>query len=99
MKAKLVFEDWRMVGQTESIYGTPLGVELSIGDLHSGTTFKAKVIFDAPEIAREIALAFKHGAYPVFRLIPEIAGLGAIIGKWPGVETDEEITKALEELS
>src|SRR3990172_2494688 len=27
MKAKLVFEDWRMVGQTESIYGTPLGLE------------------------------------------------------------------------
>jgi hypothetical protein len=26
-------------------------------------------------------------------------GLGAIIGRWPGEETDEEIRKALEELS
>lgn len=70
MKCRLVMEDWRQVGNAESIYSTPLGVDLSMGDMHSGTTFEA-VIKLPPHITGEIEAAWReHGAYPVLRLMP-----------------------------
>ena len=71
MKCKLVFDDWRQIGKDESIYGTELGIRLSLGDLHSGTTFDAGVTL-SKEVEDEILEVMKeHKAYPVFRLIPE----------------------------
>ena len=73
MTVDLVMDDWRKVGEPKSIYNTPLGVELSAGDLHSGTTFRAVVVFEQ-NVAWEIERAFKeHGAYPVFRFVPSMA--------------------------
>ena len=71
MKIKLVFEDWRQVGKSESIYNTQLGMDLSCGDLHSGTTFDADITI--PEDAeQEILQAYEDDkAYPVFRIIPQ----------------------------
>ncbi len=70
LDCRLVLEDWRKHGEPDSIYDTELGVELTMGDLHSGTTFPATVTLPA-EVAREIEAAYaEHGAYPVFRLVP-----------------------------
>lgn len=72
MRIKLVFEDWRKKGRSSSIYNTRLGMSLSMGDLHSGTTLDAQLLIDDPEIEREISAAYKdHKAYAVFRVIPE----------------------------
>jgi len=69
MKCELVFEDWRQYGKPDSIYSTELGVELSLGDLHSGTTFDAEVHLP-PEVEIEIEKAMReHAAYPVFRVL------------------------------
>lgn len=71
MKVKLVFDDWRQIGKPDSIYNTELGLALSSGDLHSGTTFDAKVIIDE-NVMQEIREAMnEHGAYPVFRFVVE----------------------------
>ena len=72
MECDLIFDDWRQFGNSESIYNTDLGVDLSMGALHSGTVFAAEVSLpDCPEIAAEIERAMQqHQAYPVFRLIP-----------------------------
>lgn len=70
MKCRLVMEDWRQTGNAESIYSTPLGVELSMGDMHGGTTFAAVVALP-PDVAEAVETAWReHGAYPVFRLMP-----------------------------
>jgi hypothetical protein len=67
MKVELVFDDWRQVGLPDSIYGTELGVRLSMGDLHSGTVFGATLVFDDERVAAELMEAFGlHGAYAVF---------------------------------
>jgi hypothetical protein len=76
LNCKLVFDDWRQFVVPYSIYNTQLGLDLSSGDLHSGTTFSA-VVRLPEKIEQEIKDAYEeHGAYPVFRLIP-IAGGGA----------------------
>jgi hypothetical protein len=63
-------EDWRQTGTAASIYSTPLGVELSMGDMHSGTTFDATIALPS-HVADEIETAWReHGAYPVLRLMP-----------------------------
>lgn len=68
---KLVLDDWRQLGLPTSIYSTELGCELSMGDLHGGTTFDAKVVLEG-YIEEEITAAMRaHKAYPVFRLIVE----------------------------
>lgn len=70
MKCRLVMEDWRQIGTADSIYSTPLGVDLSMGDMHSGTTFEAVVELPL-DVAEEIETAWReHGAYPVLRLMP-----------------------------
>lgn len=71
MKCRLVFSDWRKLGDARSIYSTELGCELSKGDLHNGTTFEAVVQFADPAIEEEIRAAFaRHRAYPEFWFLP-----------------------------
>ena len=72
--ATLVFDDWRMYGHTDSIYNTELGVELSMGDLHAGTGILGSITVP-DHVAEEIQRAWdRHGAYPVFRVMPQPRG-------------------------
>ena len=64
MKVKLVFDDWRRPAGG-SIYATPDGVVLSMGDFHSGTTFDAEISLDR-ENTIELTEAVAHGYVPVF---------------------------------
>lgn len=67
MKAKLIFEDW--VRDGKSIYFTKEGVELTMGDLHAGSTFRVNISFEDKEVVEEILNAKKkYNANPVFRL-------------------------------
>ena len=67
-QAKLAFEDWRRKdGRSE--YSTEKGLRLSAGDLHSGTTFNAKIEDMDAEDAERIREAGRQGVYPVFRVI------------------------------
>jgi len=76
MKCALALEDWRQVGRPDSIHSTPLGIELSLGDLHGGATWNATVELP-PDIEREIEAAWReHRAYPVLRLMPCPGGAG-----------------------
>ena len=68
LKCFLIFDDWRQLGKSESIYSTELGVKLSKGDLHSGSVCGATVIMDSDIEAEIIEAMKKHQAYPVFRL-------------------------------
>jgi len=63
MKVKLVFSDWKKNGQ--SVYGEKAGIILSIGDLHSGSTFEATIDLPYEEELR-IKQALKEGYYPEF---------------------------------
>lgn len=73
MKFKLAFFDWKKIGESNSIYNTELGVELSSGDLHGGSVFEAEIDFKDKEILQKIEKHFRmYKAYPVFSLIPEI---------------------------
>ena len=58
MKCRLVMEDWRQIGKPDSIYNTQEGLELSGGDLHSGTTFEADIELPEP-LADEITAAME----------------------------------------
>lgn len=73
MKCKIIFDDWRQIGKVGSIYSEATGIELSLGDLHSGTTFDAEIYLPVDKnIEKEIEEALKnHGAYPVFSIIVE----------------------------
>lgn len=76
MKVRLVMDDWRQVGVAKSIYSTPLGVDLSMGEMHCGTTWEATIEMP-PHIADEIETAWRdHGAYPVLRLMPNAEAHG-----------------------
>jgi len=69
MKIKLVFDDWRKVGVAESVYNTELGIDLSLNDLHSGTTFDAELNI-SEDVEKDILKAWKdHKAYPVFSVL------------------------------
>jgi len=74
MKVTLVFSDWRQIGIGPSIYNTELGFALSLGDLHSGTTFHGELTLpDNLDIEAEIQEAMKRDrAYPVFDIIAEV---------------------------
>ena len=71
MRLALVFDDWRSLLDYGSIYATELGLRLSSGDLHSGTTWHVEA--NLPEdLAAELRAAYvEHGAYAVFRVVPE----------------------------
>lgn len=65
MKVKLVFEDWRNA-KNESVYSTKTGVELSMGDFHSGATFNATIEVDDPKwLEEQLSKGFK----PVFYIV------------------------------
>ena len=68
MKVKLVFHDWLDPMTGKSIYQTEAGVELSTGNLHSGTTFDAHVQFSVDDMAF-IDEGLKIGAVPVFYVV------------------------------
>ena len=64
MRVKLVFSDWQKpVGK--SIYSTEEGCALSMGCLHSGTTFDATIDFDE-DSEIDVSEALQSGATPVF---------------------------------
>jgi hypothetical protein len=75
---RVVMDDWRQEGVATSIYGTELGLSLSTGDMHSGTTFEAKVELPPAVLADVLEAWREHRAYPVFRLIPHD---GAALGE------------------
>ncbi|MCL4486833.1 MAG: hypothetical protein M1570_01725 [Chloroflexi bacterium] len=64
MQIALVFDDWRGKNR-KSIYHTEKGVELSMGDFHSGTVFMADIQLDE-DSARELEAALSGGYIPVF---------------------------------
>jgi len=64
MKIKLVFSNWMMCGK--SIYQTEDGVQLTTGDFHSGSTFKADIDVLNEENEEEIKAAMQSGYEPVF---------------------------------
>lgn len=63
MKIELVFDDWQQKGK--SVYNTPEGVELSMGDFHGGTTFTGEIHL-SPELEQELTEAINKGYQPVF---------------------------------
>ena len=52
-------------------------------------------------LARQIAAMLESGALRESLHVPQTpdTGLGAVIGKWPGAETDEEVSEQLREMS
>jgi hypothetical protein len=73
MKAKLVFADWRKMGENYTIYCTELGSRLSTGGLHSGATFDAEITFADSSVEAELLQAFEaHKAYADFSVLPEV---------------------------
>lgn len=68
MKIRLVFDDWRMHGT--SVYNSETGIELSMGDFHSGTTFDGTIELDDSD-EEELNRAIKAGYQPAFYLIAE----------------------------
>jgi len=63
MKIKLVFEDWQKNG--ESVYSTANGIDLTLGDFHSGTTFNGEIELTKDQ-EEELNDAMAKGYYPVF---------------------------------
>ena len=64
MKIKLVFDDWKEKGK--SIYNTEKGIELSMGQFHSGTTFNGDITLDE-EDEKELRRAIFNGYRPSFK--------------------------------
>lgn len=70
MRVNLVFYDWIEEESGESIYCTEEGMELSLGDLHSGTTFTAEI--ELEDYQGEFEIAAENGIVPVFYATPEV---------------------------
>lgn len=68
VKVKLAFLDWREKGK--SVYATDRGVELSMGDFHSGSTFPGTIELDQ-EQAEELTEAMRSGLQPCFWMAVE----------------------------
>ena len=71
MPVRLVFDDWRIFNKNkiESVYCTEKGVELSMGDFHSGTIFKGTITLNE-DYDEDLAMAMEQGYQPCFYLIP-----------------------------
>lgn len=67
MKVKLVFDTWLAGPTGECIYQTPIGVALTMGQFHSGTTFNGNMDLDE-ENAAELERSIKNGYIPVFKV-------------------------------
>ena len=63
---RLVFEDWRHAGK--SIYATLQDVGLSMGALHSGSTFPATIELDEDD-AEILKAALSADTHPAFYAI------------------------------
>ena len=61
----LAFNDWTRDGT--SIYATDQGIELSMGNFHSGTVFRGSLAIDIDD-ATELRRAIESGALPTFLL-------------------------------
>lgn len=72
MKIKLVFSDWQLRGK--SVYNTEKGIQLSLGQFHSGTTFNGEIILDEDD-EEELKQALKDGYEPVFCVYSEWSGV------------------------
>lgn len=68
VRVRLVFEDWQQGGM--SVYHREEGVRLSMGDLHSGSTFRAEIEL-GPDAAEDLVEALQDGYTPVFYVILE----------------------------
>ena len=68
MKVSLVFYDWIEEETGESVYCTERGVELSLGDFHSGTMFTAEI--ELEDYQGEFEAAAENGIVPVFYAVP-----------------------------
>ena len=66
VRARLVFLDWQKHGR--SVYCTEVGVQLSLGSFHRGTTFCATLSLDADDAA-DLRAAIAKGYRPVFELM------------------------------
>jgi len=64
MKVALVFEDWRDKDH-KSVYSTMKGIDLSMGDFHSGATFEAEIELDKEQEA-DLKQSLEEGYIPVF---------------------------------
>jgi len=64
VKIKLIFQDWQNQ-KFESIYSTTEGVQLSMGDFHSGTTFDGEIKLNK-EQEIELKQYMQQGYRPVF---------------------------------
>lgn len=67
MKVKFVLDDWRN-RKFRSVYSTKRGIELSIGSLHSGSSFSGTIELDADD-AECLADALQDGYHPVFYVV------------------------------
>jgi len=65
---RLVFADW-LDKDHRSVYSTEKGVDLSMGQFHSGTTFDGAIRLDSDDRG-ELESAMASGYTPVFHLIP-----------------------------
>lgn len=66
MKIKLVFDDWHN-SKGQSIYSHEDGIDLILGDFHSGTVFDGEIDLtkgDAQWLQKQI----EAGKYPIFRI-------------------------------
>ena len=61
----LIFDDWKDIPNNKSVYSTELGVNLSMGQLHSGTIFEGLIQLEEDQVA-DIEEGMKHNIKPVF---------------------------------
>lgn len=69
MKIELIVTDWHRNGK--SIYNTEEGFNLSVGDLHSGTSFPVEVAGLPTCVENEISRAAFGHAFLVVTLYPK----------------------------
>ena len=65
VKVRFAFQDWQRDGV--SIYQTERGIDLSLGNFHSGTVFEGELALDADD-ERELLRALFGGYKPVFEV-------------------------------
>lgn len=66
---KIVFDDWKHTETNKSVYQTELGLKLSIGNLHSGTTFDAVIYISDDDYEKICKAANDNGVRPYFYVL------------------------------
>jgi hypothetical protein len=59
VKVKLAFDDWQDK-QCKSVYSTEVGIELSMGNFHSGSTWDGEIEIDETDL-RDIKKSISKG--------------------------------------